>query len=127
MAQSQSQSHACVLSDSASSHSLPLIPSVFSTDNSLLITMSLSVTSSLPLPLYPYLFCSQVMIKWAITKGYSVMLPPSSSGTVGGDLSLFLDGTLPDEVMTILDLLDEGQVTGWETNEEGGGGDDDAE
>jgi len=66
------------------------------------------------------------MIKWAITKGYSLMLPPSS-GTVGTDLSLYLDGTLPEEVLTVLDLLDEMQVTGWETNEEGGGGDDDAE
>jgi hypothetical protein len=66
------------------------------------------------------------MVKWAITKGYSVMLPPST-GTVGADLSLFIDDTLPADIMETLDLLDETQVTAWETNEEGGGGDDEAE
>ena len=66
------------------------------------------------------------MVKWAITKGYSVMLPPSSS-SVGSDLSLFFNDTLPDEIMELLDLLEETQVTAWETNEEGGAADDEAE
>jgi hypothetical protein len=65
------------------------------------------------------------LIKWAISKGYAVMLPPSTS-TVGGDLSLCIDGSLPEEVVELLDLMDETQVTAWETNEEGGGGDDDS-
>lgn len=64
----------------------------------------------------------QVLIKWAVTKGYAVMLPPSS-GSVGPDLSLYIDSTLPDEIMEVLDMLDENQVTAWETNEEGGGDD----
>lgn len=66
------------------------------------------------------------MVKWAATKGYCVMLPPSSS-SVNTDLSLFLNDLLPPEVIELLDLLEERQVTAWETNEEGGGGDDDAE
>ena len=50
------------------------------------------------------------------------MLPPSNT-SVGSDLSLYIDGTLPDDVVEVLDLLEESQVTAWETNEEGGGDD----
>ena len=65
-------------------------------------------------------------MRWANTKGYAVMLPPSSS-SVGSDLSLYLGEDLPAEIMELLDLMEESQVTAWETNEEGGGADDEAD
>ena len=51
------------------------------------------------------------------------MLPPST-GSIGSDIRPYIDSKLPDDVMQVLDLLEESQVTAWETNEEGGGDDD---
>ena len=59
-------------------------------------------------------------------KAFSVVLPLSSS-SVGSDLSQFFNDTLTHEVMELFGLLEETQVTAWETNEKGGAAGEKAE
>jgi hypothetical protein len=60
----------------------------------------------------------QLLIRWGVSKGYSVLLPPDNN-KVGNDLKLLCEH-LPLEVINELDILNEGLMTAWQTNEEGG-------
>jgi hypothetical protein len=59
-----------------------------------------------------------LLIRWGVSKGYSVLIPPDNNG-VGNDLKLLCEN-LPSEVISELDALNEGLMTTWQTNEEGG-------
>lgn len=57
----------------------------------------------------------QVMIRWVISKGYAVLIPPNSSYMSASGEQAF--ERLPADVMQRLDALEEGLRTGWEISD----------
>jgi hypothetical protein len=61
----------------------------------------------------------KMLIRWGVTKGCAMLLP-SAHEQVGNDLEM-LGSPLPSDVVELLDAMDEGLLTAWETNEETNG------
>jgi hypothetical protein len=59
-----------------------------------------------------------MLVRWCISKGYAVLLPPDNE-RLGNDLKVLCEH-LPIEALEQLDGLNEGLMTTWQTNEEGG-------
>lgn len=62
-----------------------------------------------------------MLVRWGVSKGFAILLP-SADECVGYDLEL-LSQPLAIDVVELLDTMDEGMLTAWETNEEMNGDD----
>mmetsp|Transcript_24475 Transcript_24475/g.35989 ORF Transcript_24475/g.35989 Transcript_24475/m.35989 type:complete len:285 (+) Transcript_24475:168-1022(+) len=58
----------------------------------------------------------QLLIRWCVTKGYAPLLPVDHAA-VGTKLELLLE-PLPADIVEVMDAMEQGQLTSWETNEE---------
>lgn len=58
----------------------------------------------------------QLLVRWAITKGYCVLLPPTSN-SLGNNMNE-ISQPLTQDIMKRLDALEEGLVTSWEIADE---------